>query len=73
MGSFEYRMERTSVKDSLNFLFYAKVSCAELYTQVIIGQNVELYSQEDANHFKSESKVIDKMIAALINKRKEFI
>ena len=66
-------LERASVKDSLNFLSYAKASCGELYTQAIIGGNVEYYSQEDTSHFKEESRIISKMIAALINKRKEFI
>lgn len=66
-------MERTSIRESLNFLSYAKASCGELYTQVIIGQNVGYYEVEKANHFKSESRAISKMIAALINKRKEFV
>ena len=66
-------MERTSIKDSLNFLSYAKASCGELYTQAIIGQNVGYYNEEQALGFKAESKVISKMIGALITKRKQYI
>ena len=66
-------LERTSVKESLNFLSYAKASCGELYTQVIIGQNIDYLDEQTAAYLKEESKVISRMIGALINKRKEFI
>jgi len=66
-------LERTSVRDSLNFLSYAKASCGELNTQVIIGQNIEYLDDQTAKYLKEESKAISRMIGALINKRKKFI
>lgn len=66
-------MERISIKDSLNFLSYAKASCGEVYTQVIIGQNVGYYESEKGERFKGEARAISKMIAALIIKRREFV
>jgi four helix bundle protein len=66
-------MERSSIKESLNFVSYAKASCGELYTQVVIGHKIGYYNDESASRYKSEAQVISKMIAALINKRKEFI
>ena len=66
-------MERTSIKESLNFLSYAKASCGELYTQLIIGHNVSYYKDDEAERLKAESRVISRMIAALINKRKDFV
>jgi len=66
-------LERTSIKESLNFLSYAKASCGELYTQVIIGQNVGYYDEKQAEQFQREAKVVSRMIGALIQKRKEFI
>ena len=52
-------MERVSIKDSLNFLSYAKASCGELYTQVIIGQNVGYYDEQQAMRFKTETKSVN--------------
>ena len=66
-------LERTSIKESLNFLSYAKASCGELYTQVIIGANIGIFNSEQSNKFCQESKVISKMIGSLINKRKMFL
>jgi len=66
-------LERVSVKESLNFLSYAKASCGELYTQVIIGQNVGYYDDKQAKQFQIEAKLISRMIGALIQKRKQFV
>ena len=66
-------MERNSIKDSINFLSYAKASCGELYTQLIIGQNVGFLGKEQASELKQEARMINKMIGSLIQKRKQFI
>jgi len=66
-------MERLSIKDSINFLSYAKASSGELYTQAIIGQNIGYLDEETVTFLKVESKEISRMLGALITKRKEFI
>ncbi len=65
-------LERLSVKESINFLSYAKASCGELFTQVIIGENVGYITEAGTNKFKVESKNLSRMIGALISKRKNF-
>ncbi|TQV77024.1 four helix bundle protein [Aliikangiella marina] len=66
-------MERISIKESLNFLSYAKASCGELYTQIIIGQEINYLNTDTASQMKLESKAISKMLGSLITKRKSFI
>jgi len=65
-------LERSSIKESVNFLSYAKASCAEVYTQLIIGGRIEYLNGTEVEHLKSECKIITKMLGALIKARKNF-
>ena len=65
-------LERNSVKESVNFLSYAKASCAEVYTQLIIGERISYLNESDVKYLKDECKIITKMLGALIKARKTF-
>jgi len=65
-------LERSSIKESLNFLSYAKASCGEVYTQLVIGQKIGYLCENVSVELKAECKVIAKMIGALMKARNNF-
>lgn len=60
-------VERSSNKEKVNFLSYAKGSCGELRTQVYIGMKIGYLSKEKGNHWIAETKEISAMLTGLIN------
>ena len=65
-------LERISIKESVNFLSYAKASCGEVYTQLIIGERIDYLNKQKVDELKQECKTISKMLGALIKARKNF-
>ena len=59
-------MERSSSKERIKFLDYAKASCGELRTQTIIGSRVGFIDESKAEEWISESKEISAMIVGLV-------
>jgi len=60
--------ERNSKKDFSNFLRYARGSCAELRTQLYIGQDIGLIDKVTAERLQDEALQLSKMLQGLINK-----
>ena len=63
--------DRNSNKEYINFLYYARGSCAELRTQLYIAQEIGELKKELANKFIKETKTISAMLYNLIKVRKE--
>ena len=64
--------ERTSLKECLQFLSYAKGSCGELRTQIYIGMDIGYIPKESGVLWVKEVKEISSMIVGLIQTRKSF-
>ena len=62
--------ERGSQKESVVFLSYAKGSCGELRTQVIIGMEIGYIKKEVGEEWLSEAYRISAMLAGLIKARR---
>ncbi len=62
--------ERNSKRDLANFLRFARGSCAELRTQLYIGQDIGLIEEEIATHLQKEALELSKMLQGLINRYK---
>ena len=60
-------IERSSDKEKLQFLSYAKASCGELRTQTYIGIKIEYISKEKGRKWIVETKEISAMITGLMN------
>ncbi len=60
-------MERSSNKEKVQFLSYAKASCGELRTQSYIGMKIGYISKDKGNKWITETKEISVMLAGLIN------
>ena len=60
-------IERSSDKEKLQFLSYAKASCGELRTQAYIGIKIEYISKEKGRNWIVETKEISAMITGLMN------
>lgn len=60
-------MERSSDKEKVQFLSYAKASCAELRTQSYIGIKIGCVSRETGKKWVNETKEISAMITGLTN------
>ena len=58
--------ERTSDKETLNFLSYAKGSCGELRTQIYIGMDIGYISKDIATIWIKETKEISAMLVGLM-------
>jgi len=59
-------LERSSAKDKVRFLDFAKASCAELRTQIYIGMEIGYIDREVGKHWISETKEISAMLVGLI-------
>lgn len=59
-------IERSSSKETLNFLSYAKGSCAELRTQIYIGVNISYIRKEIGRNWIEESREISAMLVGLM-------
>ena len=60
-------IERNSNKEKVQFLSYAKASCAELRTQSYIGIKIGYVSKEKGKKWVDETKEISAMITGLMN------
>lgn len=58
-------LERSSQADQLRFLDYARSSCAEVRTQVIVGNRVGFISDESYHRWVQETKEIAAMLKGL--------
>ncbi|PWK50870.1 four helix bundle protein [Pleionea mediterranea] len=65
-------VERESIKESINFLSYAKASAGEFYTQVFIGKKAGFLDIDVAERWLQESKEITAILAAIMKKRRQF-
>ena len=64
--------ERTSNKESVNFLSYAKGSCGELRTQIYIGIDIEYINKDKGQEWLQEANEISAMLNGLIKTRRKF-
>lgn len=64
--------ERESNKEFIRFLQFAKGSCGELRTQLIIAIKIGYLEEEHGNSLVQEAEEISFMLNAFIKKRKEF-
>jgi four helix bundle protein len=62
--------ERNSPRDFANFLRIARGSCAELRTQLNIGDEIGLIDPTTAKDLQGEALELSKMIQGLINRCK---
>lgn len=65
--------ERYSIKDGLKFLSYARASCAELNTQIIIGIKIGYIDQQRGKNWLQETTELSAMLSGLIKTRKKLI
>ncbi|WP_233903005.1 four helix bundle protein [Stieleria maiorica] len=59
-------MERSTVADQCRFLDYARGSCGEVRTQVIVGMKVGFINESTAQHWRQETKELSAMLQGLI-------
>ncbi len=59
-------MERSTPADKCKFLHYARASCGEVRTQIIVGSRVGFISAETASLWCHETKELSAMINGLI-------
>ena len=65
--------ERLSQKECLTFLSYAKGSCAELRTQILIGIEIGYIRPDIGKIWVKETNEISSMLAGLIKTKKRFV
>ena len=65
--------ERESDRDCVKFLLYAKGSCGELRTQVIIGVEIGYISPEIGMAWKEESVELSRMLGGLIRSKRAYL
>jgi four helix bundle protein len=58
--------ERDTLKDCVRFLYVAKGSCGECWTQLLIGAEAALVDKEQARPLIAEATEISRMLRALI-------
>lgn len=65
--------ERGSQKEAIQFLSYAKGSCGELRTQILIGLEIGyVVNLQIGNKWIEETRVISNMIGSLIKTKRSF-
>lgn len=64
-------MERLSIKESCQFLSYAKGSCGEIRTQIYIGIEIGYIPPDLGKAWNNESRQISKMLYGLIQSQKQ--
>jgi len=62
--------ESNTIKQSINYFYIAKGSCAELITQLIIAKELELIDQEIAEKLIQKTNLISFMLHKLILSRR---
>ena len=62
---------RDSNKEYLRFLNVSIASLFELQTQLEIAKNIEYLTQEEDNNLYEDSREVERMLVAFINKVKE--
>jgi len=65
--------ERSSPKEFMTFLNYARGSCGELRTQIHIGTEIGYIGKEIGNSWIQETREISAMITSLLKTRKTFL
>ncbi len=65
--------ERTSQKECLVFLSYAKVSCGELRSQVYIGMEIGYIEKKIGAEWINKAKEISSMLSGLISTKRKFL
>ena len=61
--------ERETVKEAVRFLYIAKGSCGELYTQLLLARDFGYLDESIASHLLTKATFVSKMIASLIKYR----
>jgi four helix bundle protein len=59
-------VERSSDREKVNFLSYAKGSCGELRTQIYIGIKIGYLPKDKGNQWITETKEISAMLIGLM-------
>ena len=65
--------ERSSQRECLGFLSYAKGSCGELKTQIHIAMEIEYVDRETGNAWLNEAQEISQMIGGLMKTKRNFL
>ena len=59
--------ERNGTKERIRFLYIAKGSCGECWTQLLIGVEAGFVSKDDAKPLVREAEELAKMLRGLIS------
>ena len=62
--------ERETNAEAARFLYIAKGSCGELYTQILLGKEIGYINSAKADTYLKEALSISRMLAGLIKYRK---
>jgi four helix bundle protein len=65
--------ERSSAKECINFLNYAKGSCGELRTQIYIGMEIDYIGRDTGKKWLEETVAISSMIGGLIKAKRKYL
>jgi len=65
--------ERGSQKECIAFLLYAKGSCGELRTQILIGMDIGYIGPKIGQEWLKETKEISLMLGGLIKAKRNFL
>jgi len=65
--------ERMSDREFIRFLIFAKGSCGELRSQIMIGLKIKFIDSETGNGWINSSIEISSMLSGLIKTRKKFL
>lgn len=61
--------ERQTAKDNVRFLYFAKGSCGELLTQMMLARDLGYLPEVEANELSGELVEVSRMIGGLIKYR----